>query len=274
MTENARKTNKHKQKRRRKLLRAGMAVLLSGVFIFSLVKLVIMGVSYLKNRNTYAEIRETAVFAEAPVQTPEVIWQEDVPAASASEQLPFCPDWAELKTVCPDIVGWLYLEDTNIHYPVVQCDNNEYYLDHNARREANAGGALFLDAYCGSDSQNLVIHGHRMKDDSMFGQLPDYAEKSFLTAHPVMYYLTPEQNYRVEIFACRTVKADAEYYKTVFASETAYWHYLEKAVEQSYWAAPVMPDTRYKTLTLSTCSVYRGMNDPRLLVHGLLVPID
>ena len=263
-----------KQKRLRKRLRPAGIVFFACLLIFSLYKLIGAGVSYLKNRHAYEDIRESAVtFHEAPTVTPEVIWNLPGEAETASDPLPFEPDWAQLKTVCPDIVGWLYLEGTNIHYPVVRSDDNEFYLDHNARQEKNAGGALFLDACCDKNSRNLLIYGHRMKDDSMFGQLPEYAQESFLRAHPIMYYLTPAQNYRVEIFACRTVRAEGKYFACAFESENDYREYQEKAVEQSYWAAPFTPDTQYGMLTLSTCSVYRGMDDPRLLVHGLLIPL-
>lgn len=261
----------------KKLLRPIIVVILMGLLVFSLIKLVLIGVSYLRNRRAYHIIRENNVVSEVPVQTAAVTAAGEIPDVSepavTPEPLPFIPDWAQLKTVCPDIVGWLYLEGTNIHYPVVQCTDNAFYLDHNARQEKNDGGALFLDAYCDAQSQNLLIYGHRMKDDSMFGQLPNYADKNYLASHPVMYYLTPEQNYRVKIFACRTVKAEAKYFSSFFSTGEEYRKYQEKAVEQSYWAAPVSPDTGYKMLTLSTCSVYRGMNDPRLLVHGLLIPM-
>lgn len=259
-------------------LRLLVFALLAGVFLFSVIKLVGIGISYLKNRKAYRDIRDSSGITEASASPGPVSSAE--PAANSlpsptvtPEPLPFYPDWEQLKTVCPDIIGWLYLEGTHIHYPVVQTVDNEFYLTHNARQEQNSGGALFMDTDCHADSMNLIVYGHRMKDDSMLGDLPRYAEKSFLTAHPVMYYLTPEQNYRVEIFSCRTVKAEAKYFMSSFQSENEYRQYLEKAVEQSYWAAPIVPDPAYKTLTLATCSSYQGMNDPRLLVHGRLTPM-
>lgn len=270
------RAQKRRRRKLKKLLRLCVFVILIGIALFSFIKLAGILTSYLKNRQAYADIRDSAVL-ETPVpaeDTPLPVEPEETPALSPTpEPLPFYPDWEQLRTVCPDIIGWLFLDGTNIHYPVVQCGDNEYYLDHNVRKEENSGGALFLDTYCGADCRNLIVYGHRMKDDSMFGQLPEYAEKAYLQAHPVMYYLTPEQNYRVEIFACRTVKAESKYFTAYFADDGAYRQYLEKAVEQSYWAAPVEIDTQYKTLTLATCSVYRGLKDPRILVHGRLVPM-
>ena len=269
-----------KKKRRKRLLRLTALLLLFGVFVFSLVMLLKTGISYVKNRAAYRAIRSAAEIRETAAPAKETaFFGPSLPAPSAEpavtpEPLPVSLDWEALKTVCPDIVGWLYLEGTGIHYPVVQGTDNEYYLTHNARREENAGGALFLDAGCGKACRNLIVYGHRMKDDSMFGTLPEYAHKAYLAEHPIMYYLTPEQNYRVEIFACRTVNAEAKYFTTHFSDDDAYRRYLDKAVEQSYWSAPVPPSAEYNTLTLVTCSVYEGLQDPRLLVHGRLVPLS
>lgn len=268
-------TARRHKKKLKKILRLAALILLLGVFVFSLVKLIGIGASYLKNRKAYKTLRETSAYTEAagpmPAFTPAPAEAEPTPTP---EPLPYYPDWEQLKITCPDIVGWLYLEGTNIHYPVVQGENNTFYLDHNALGEENSGGALFLDTACGADCTNLIIYGHRMKDDSMFGRLPNYSEKRYLLLHPTMYYLTPEQNYRMEIFSCRTVKAEAKYFSMYFSSENEYRQYLEKAVEQSYWAPTFTPDPQYKMMTLSTCSTYTGISDPRLLVHGMLIPIQ
>ena len=168
-TQKSTRARQRRKKKQKAILRLAVLVLLAGVFVFSLVKLTGIVVTYAKNRRAYKDIREVSAVEATPVP-PEAVPEETVPdealptftPAPTHEPLPFYPDWEQLKTVCPDIVGWLYLEGTNIHYPVVQCSNNEFYLNHNARQEENSGGALFLDTYCDADSMNLVIYGHRM----------------------------------------------------------------------------------------------------------------
>ena len=51
----------------------------------------------------------------------------------------------ELKKTNSDIIGWLEIEGTNISYPVLQGDDNEYYLNQSYTKEQVTGGSLFLD---------------------------------------------------------------------------------------------------------------------------------
>ena len=51
----------------------------------------------------------------------------------------------ELLRKNKDTVGWLKLEGTNINYPVVQTDNNDYYLNHAFNGYKNYAGWFFMD---------------------------------------------------------------------------------------------------------------------------------
>lgn len=50
---------------------------------------------------------------------------------------------AKLKKENNDIIGWLKIADTNINYPVVQTDNNDYYINHNFKKKSNELGSCF-----------------------------------------------------------------------------------------------------------------------------------
>ena len=60
---------------------------------------------------------------------------EDVP--------PIQVDFAALREMNPDIVGWLYIGALDISYPVVQGTDNEYYLHRTFEGKDNFAG-LFL----------------------------------------------------------------------------------------------------------------------------------
>ena len=65
----------------------------------------------------------------------------------------------ELKKQNSDLIGWIEIPDTNINYPVVQTDNNDYYVNHNFEKQKSKSGAIFLNKDCDiiKPSNNLLI---------------------------------------------------------------------------------------------------------------------
>lgn len=243
-------------------------VLLSAILLFSVCRLIRIRKAYRESADSYRALADAAVSTASSAPTA-------APDTAALSEVPIAVDWEDLQAANRDIVAWLYCKGTPINYPVVQAEDNEYYLARGFDRKKNAGGALFLDCRNNikAGDENFIVYGHRMKDDSMLGTIPQYAEECYYEQHPTMYLLTPAQNYRVELFACRTVHSEEKYFETSFESAAAFRRYVTKAMSQSYW----QPDTAIAAdgpiLTLATCSTYANADNPRLLVHGLLVAI-
>lgn len=257
-------------------------ILLSAALLVCAYRLVRILWDYRESAESYQQIAVQAVAAASPAPAQKAYTAQAQAAAAAAgasaapAEVPIAVDWDALAETNPEIVAWLYSADTPINYPVVQADDNEYYLTRGADRKKNAAGALFLD--CRNDitawDENFIIYGHRMKDDSMFGTIPQYAEESYYAQHPVMYLLTPSQSYRAELFACRTVHGEEKYFPTAFESAAAFQRYVGKAVSQSYWPSDTAIAADGPILTLVTCSTYTHADNPRLLVHGCLVPVS
>ena len=109
---------------------------------------------YRAGETAYSELEQFVTLPSAPDETvPAEI--EETPAEPAWPEV----DFAELAAVNPDVVAWLYGPDTGISYPVVQGEDNDYYLDHLFDGTANGAGCLFVDAACQPDlsGRNTVI---------------------------------------------------------------------------------------------------------------------
>lgn len=264
-----------KRAKRKRLLRMAFLLLFLTLFALALFFIIRELVSYHRSRQAYIDLSESvlstpqveAAATPAPI-TGSVPWEQP-------PEIGFTVDWEQLTETNRYVRAWLYCPDTNISYPVVQYKDNEYFLNRNFNRREDEAGTLFFDYQnpLGSGYENWIIYGHRRNDGSMFGTLEDFADEGYYKEHPTMYLLTPEQNYRVELFSCRTVHAELQYFALGFSSEQDYRAYIEKAVRQSYWTPAFTPDTDTTMLTLATCSDYANDDDPRLLVHGRLVEI-
>lgn len=224
---------------------------------------------------------EAAQLSEALIEQ-VVVTQSDSPGsipaesrdgpAEQTESAPISVDFDALWQENEDVVAWLYCPDTPIHYPVVQSEDNSYYLRRLLNGEYNANGTLFLDYRNASDFSdfNSVIYGHHMKNEAMFGTLVKYKEQEYYDEHPVLYLLTPEQNYKVELIAGFVTSSSAELYALVDTPE-ARAALLEKAVSESTFVPEAAASADDMLLTLSTCSY--EYDDARYVVLGKLTEI-
>lgn len=185
-------------------------------------------------------------------------------------------DFDQLEQVNKDVRGWLICEGTSINYPVAQAENNTYYLEHLFTGGENRTGAIFMD--CGSSRYFTDVctwlYGHNRKDDTMFAVLPSYMEQAFYEEHPVMYLLTPYEDYRVDIFACirSSVTIEAEWRVKSFDGREAFEAYIDRIRGQSAIKTEVVPAWGDQLLAMCTCT--NEVRDDRYVVFGLMRPLS
>jgi sortase B len=111
-------------------------------------------------------------------------------------------------------VAWLKIDGTHIDYPVMQTDDNQWYLSHDYYGNSVASGAVFLDYRNAADfSDELsIIYGHRMNSDLMFSDVAKYCDADYFSAHIDGELITPEQSFRLRVLAYREVGDDDELY--------------------------------------------------------------
>lgn len=183
-------------------------------------------------------------------------------------------DFAALREINPELVGWLIIEGTGIDYPVVQAENNEYYLTHLFSGEENRAGCIFLNCGNASDfsDRNSVVYGHSLQNGTMFTELLEYKEQSFYEAHPTGLLLTSEKNYEVRFFSGFVSDGEGEAWNVGFPSEGAFCRWLDEAAENSAFTGGQIPTTSDRVLTLSTCS-YES-SGARFVLMGALKELE
>ena len=255
-----------KQEKRRKLivvLSSLVAVLCFGYF----------GVYYFFAARTSMDYEQLSDLkgSDALSETQE---KNDFSLHKSSVKLPDILD--EYKTLYSKnkrLIGWLKIDDTNIDYPVMQTENNEYYLDHNFNQEYDKNGSLFLDCDCNvyPRSTNMIIYGHHMKSGSMFGNLQQYAKESYGKKHSVIEFDTiyEKATYQVMyVFRSQVYNEDDvvfKYYQFIEAnSEEEFNFYMKEMASMSLYDTGVTANFGDSLLTLSTCD--SSQTDGRFVV--------
>lgn len=115
----------------------------------------------------------------------------------------------ELQEINPDVMGWLTVYGTNIDYPLVQSDDNNYYLNHSPKKQPEVSGSLYLDYR--NDKQfkdfNTIIYGHHMAQHKMFGDLDKFLDEEFWNSHEYGNLIYDAQNHGLQFIAMLQVDA-------------------------------------------------------------------
>ena len=267
----------------KKLFQFIMIFLALGVVIFCGSRLWVARQGYQASRDVYedaaSQFTRPAVSAgrEKAMQADEdhaAEYTETDEQDGAPDAAPITVDFRSLVSVSDNVIGWIYCEDTVINYPVVYGVDNEYYLERDYRGDYDPCGSIFSDAanIKGFVDSNVILYGHHMQDMSMFATLKYWQDQEYYEKHPVMWLLTPERNYRVELFSAYPTSAVSDTYSIFRSPGPELEQYLRSAVNNSAIRTSVELDPYAKYVVLSTCA-YRD-EIARTVLHGKLVPAD
>lgn len=204
------------------------------------------------------------IAGEAPVPTPTAsVLPAQTPAPSEKQML---SEMAELYAQNPDIAGWLKIDGTAIDYPVMYTpEDGEYYLYRNFEREEDPSkeGCLFIDKNCSLEprSTNLLLHGHNMKNGSMFHALLGYKDETFYQEHKAIRFdtLYEEGEYEVVCVFLSQVykKSDTDVFKFYrfydAATRQQFDEYVENIKKLELYDTGITPVYGDELITLSTC---------------------
>lgn len=176
-----------------------MVLLCAAIFAIGGYQFYLQLSEYAEGEDAYSDLEDFVALPVPSETTPKPTDEEEPDPSIAWPEVNF----AELSAVNPDIVDWLYCEDTMINYPVTQTDDNSYYLKHLFDGTYNANGCLFLDCRTGRDfsDPHSIIYGHHMKNGSMFSSLDGYKKQDCFDAYPQLPLVTPGSNFVIDLFA-------------------------------------------------------------------------
>lgn len=240
----------------KKIIKISVVILLIGIMLIS---------SYFIYKNMQEDKEQEEIFEELEniVTTNETNEEK--------EQQEDNVNLNKLYKINNDIVGWLKIENTNINYPVMQTkDRPDYYLRKNFYKEYSVFGTPYIDENCDIENgNNLIIYGHHINANKMFGELENYKNEEYYNKHKFIKFYTLNEKAEYEIISVfkTTVYNDKgfKYYQYYnLEDEREFETFINKCKELSLYDTQKIAKYGDKLLTLSTCEY--SQNNGRLVV--------
>ena len=205
-----------------------------------------------------------------PIELEEAEERKELKSNENREDFPEMEvDFKALREKNPDTVGWLYVGSCGISYPIVQGEDNDYYMNHTFEVTVNSSGSIIMDYRDDKylKDWNTFIYGHNMKNGSMFGSLKKLLkDETLYDSDPYIYVYLPGYIYRYKIFSYYKDKPDSKMYWTADTLQE-YRQYIRDALSLSVRDLGVETSEENNMVTLVTCSG-SGAGKMRFFVHG------
>ncbi len=199
------------------------------------------------------------------------------------------PAMADTYNQNNDTIGWLKIDDMVIDYPVMQTPEcEEYYLNRDFEGNSNSAGCLIMDTDSTvgtgtkannyqdgtAPSTNLIIHGHNMKNGSMFGDLDKFRKQDFEKKHSIIKFTSLYEEREYEIIAVflsqvfkKTETNKFKYYKFFEATNEEEFNDFYKNIKKlQLYDTKVKAEFGDEFITLSVCAYH--VENGRLVVVG------
>lgn len=238
-----------------------IATILFSTLFISIGKIILWQIDNNKSKNIKDEVDTIAEVNEVEDnENTELINEPDDKSSDYWYYITFPlinVDFDELKKKNSDTVAWINVNNTNINYPIVQTDNNDFYLNHSYDKEYNEAGWVYLD-YRNESSfsdKNTIIYAHSRLDKTMFGSLsktlkPEWYENK---DNHIIRISNEKENSLWQIFSVYVIETENYYITTNFNSDDEYLKFLNTMKDRSKYDFDVNLSSTDRIITLSTC---------------------
>ena len=230
----------------KKLIRTFLYLILITTLIFSSYSIYVKLAEYKKADKIYENIREMNTSTED----------------SKDYQLP---------SINPDYRFWLKVDNTNIDYPVVQSEDNSYYLTHDFNKNYLPSGSIFMDYRNNfEEDDSVIVYGHHMRNKTMFRELVNFKKENFFNENNLIRVEYKDTTYVYEVFSVYVANLNhGDYLKVNFEDEEDKKEYLNYIKNRSLYKKDIELNSSDDIITLYTCSY--EFDDARTIVHGKLI---
>jgi sortase B len=265
----------------RRYILLGVAATCIILMVVGAVQVIRIQVGYRQSAALYEELTQFISFDPAPGNVGSGDDEEGLDEDGEEEEMFTLPpgvtipsvDFDSLQEINPDIVGWIFLDGTPINYPVVQAEDNDYYLFRLFDGRSNPSGSIFMD-YLNSPSMtdpHTILYGHHMQDGSMFAALENFMSQEFFEEHQHIFYITPEREYVILPFAGYTTDVFSSSWQLEFTNCAEKEEWIAERRERSDFVSNIEVLPAHRFVNLTTCSM--TIADYRYIIVGRIMPV-
>lgn len=253
-----------------KWLKPILILVLCAVFGLSTIKILLYIKDGNKNSQLHEDIKQIVYNEntdEKDIYKDDAIMDNSSNDTEAIEYTQHKKIFNNLASINKDAVGWVSILNTDIDYPVLQGEDNDYYLSHNIKKEQSVRGSIFMDWQNRENDSHIILYGHNMKDGSMFGNMKLFEDEKYYDGRSIIEFNMYGESTRWEIFS--VTFADNKPLRVLFEDDTDFLKYIENMKENSLYDTEVDVNKSDRILTLSTCS--KQFHDARLVLHAKMI---
>lgn len=168
--------------------------------------------------------------------------------------------YEELSAKNTDYRGWIWFDTSLISLPIVQTEENDFYLKKNLDKEYSLGGTPFIDAANSMTDQNLTIYGHTVfMDDSnlVFTPLRKLLDQNTYDQNKRFHIDWKDGIKTYQIFAvCSVDQSDDSwnYTQNIFQTDDAFYDFIHQAYKRSAISSDIDVAATDNLVTLQTCA--------------------
>ncbi len=181
-------------------------------------------------------------------------------------------NFKKLRKTNPSTVAWIAVDGTNINYPVVKSNDNDYYLSHSFNKSYNKNGWVFMDYRNNNlEDKNTIFYGHNLLNGTSFGSIARVFTKSWQnSSNHMIVLLKDNEKYVYEVFSNYYSAPVVDYLQVSFSDDNEFDRFVKKVKKKSKHKYNVDVKGSDKIITLSTCT---DDNKGRKVVHAKLIGV-
>lgn len=164
--------------------------------------------------------------------------------------------YEDLVAMNPDVIGWIQVDGTSIHHPILQGEDNSAYLNKNAYGEFSLAGSIFLDYRNHSDFSDPInnVYGHNINNTDMFADVKKYLDESFFRKHESGILTIGDKNNMVHFIAAFVAEADdPDFFDSQNGGDDLFYQRMNEKMKSGSFQPTMSVTNEMNILLLSTC---------------------